>query len=311
MRVLPRGLLLLALLIAGNLALIGGLRGRDYALLLLARDSDGTILSAAPDADRITRLGGLTLDYKVQVRSRVTIPVRTGGDSGLDDVRANIRWVRTLLSAGEDFHTDDWWLRDIVAAARAGGRRFLCDTYSRTLVNAFLRQGYAARVVLLDGHIAGEVYLPKLGQWVFADALYDFIASDAEGHPLSVLDASRRIRAGQAVIWKPVVGARSDDDDMNPRNRDRLEEMLGEGCFRVCDGEFGFGRLSKRDRVRDLLAGRVHAVEYVADGRPSSDRDERVMRGLLLVWNAGFVVLAITLLARRRPAPAAATAAPR
>ena len=201
-----RLLLPLLILAAGNLALLGTLRGREYAMVRLARDTDGSIVNAAPGADHVARAGKVSVDYSVAFRDQIDVPAATGGDGGLDDVRSAIRWVRSLFSVGDDYRAESWYLSDALTSARDGHRRFMCDSYARALVNASLRQGYSARVVLLDGHISSEIYLPGRGQWVFADALYDFIASDPGGEPLSVLETTARFRHGDAVDWASVVG---------------------------------------------------------------------------------------------------------
>jgi len=298
--------LFLLLGLAGAIAIASGLRGRNFALLRLDHDRDGSRVSAPPAWPGIAPASRGALDYRIQFRHATAIPRATGGDAGLADVRADIAWVRDLLSVGDDFHTDIWWLRDIVLA-RQEGRRFMCDTYSRALANIALRQDMPARIVLLDGHITSEIFLPRLGRWVFADALYDFIAMTPEGRPLSILDTVRRLRAGDRVLWKSVTGVVGDDDALGARNRARLEDMLRNGRFTVCDGEYGFGRLTRRDRARDLLLGRVHAIQYVSAGAAFDDRDESALRALLVVWCAVSLALA-TWSARRRPAAAPGTA---
>jgi hypothetical protein len=297
--VLRRLLPLVVVLIAGNLALFGTLRGREYALIWLERDTDGRLFQAAPGPDRVTHAGGFDFDYNVALRTQIQVPAATGGDGGLDDVRSSIRWVRQLLAVGEDYHAENWWLRDVVRAAQ-GSRRFMCDSYSRALVNACLRQGYAARIVMLDGHIAAEVYLPQRHQWVFADALYDFIATDSEGRPLSVVDCARRYHLGETVHWQPVTNARGDDDELGTKNLFRLEEMMRQSNFAIYDGAFAFGRLDRLGRMRDLLLHRVHAIQLALLGQPRRDRDERAVRGLLGVWNGAMLGFGILVLAQRR-----------
>ncbi len=307
-----RTLLLLAVLAAGNLGLIGVLRGREYATVWLAHDPQGAAFDAAPGPNRVARAGDVLLNYSIGFKNRVPTPPRTDRDRGLDDVRASITWVRAKLAVGDDYHAETWYLSDALDAAREGEGRFMCDSYSRALVNASLRQGYAARVVLLDGHISSEVFLPAVGRWVFADALYDFIATDPAGEPLSVLEASRRLRSGAPVRWSPVVGDRGDDDDLHPRNLWALEGMLRRGRFRIVDGAMGFGRLTRLDRVKDFVRGRVHMVEHAPAGEPPSDRDERALRAVALGWNVGLLALALVLAVRGRlrprpdPAPAPA-----
>jgi hypothetical protein len=292
---LRRLLLILAILVAGDLALLGTLRGRPYALVWLDRDPDGRYFSAAPDPHGVAHIGEGTLQYGIPARSKIEVPVATGGDGGLEDVRAAILWVRRELRVGDDFHAETWWLRDIVDAAARGDRGFMCDSYSRALAAVFMRMGYTGRIVHLDGHISCELYLPSRHQWVFADALYDFIAEDETGHPLSLVEAARHWQQHRPLVWHRVEGSKGDDDELSPANKTRLQEMLERADFTMYDGPFAFGRLSRLDRLHDLVTGRVRAVQLAMAGQPRDDGVERLTRMLILIWNGSVLLMAFAV----------------
>ena len=114
---MPRRLILLAILVAGNLALLGAMRGRQFTLVVPFYDPDGSVFSAAPGPDHMVRAGAEHFDYRIGFGSPIELPPRTNGDRGLDDVRAAVRWVRFHLRVGDDFHAETWWLSDILVAA--------------------------------------------------------------------------------------------------------------------------------------------------------------------------------------------------
>src|SRR5262249_7080834 len=96
-----------ALLVVIDAVLLLGFRGHPSALQWVQRDPDGTLYEQAPDEAMRIRVGGWPFDYRAPVDARETgataLPVRRGGDRGLDDVRAAIRWVRVQLRVGEPF----------------------------------------------------------------------------------------------------------------------------------------------------------------------------------------------------------------
>lgn len=308
----PRILGALALLVAVDAIFLLALRGHPWALQWVRRDADGALYEQAPDEAMRIRVGGWLFDYRAPTDARdagaVPLPVRRGGDRGLDDMRAAIRWVRVQLRVGEPFARPTWRLQDALRLAADSSRRFLCDSYSRATVAVCQSMGYAARVDLLDGHITSEVYLPALGQWVLGDALYDFIACTPVGEPLSLVETARRLSQSQPVEWMPVVGRRGDDDEMTGRTRANVEGIIRRGNSFVCDGRVIFGPLTLTERVRDLLLGRPRTIQLALQGEPPLDRRERALRWGLLGWNAVGLSGMGLMARRRRPAEGLALA---
>jgi hypothetical protein len=304
-----RSLLAVLVLVAmGDAALLLALRGQGWALQLVHRDATGEALAAPPDGAMRVRVGRLDFDYRVPPASRAAppgagLPRRTGADSGLADVRAAILWVRGKLRVGEHYTPRPWRLREALAAAADTSRRFYCYSYACAMVAACQDLGYAARVAQLQGHVTSEVFLPALGQWVLADALYDFIARDPRGRPLSLLETLRRLEARRPVVWEPVAGTKGDDDEMDPRTRGQVEEIIRRGNYFVADGAFSFGPPSRLVRLRELLAGRAHVIQAAPCGEPLADARARRLRAALAGGTvAGLVVLvALALAPRRRP----------
>src|SRR5262249_34601575 len=297
-------------------ALLFSLRHRPWAIGLLQRDSSGALFEAAPDSAMRIAIEGRTFDYRapfdaIDPGPEAVIPVRPGGDRGLDDLRTAIRWGRDGRRVGEASLPPVWRLRDAVHLARTSTRRFYCGSYSRAMVAVLQGMGYPARVDLMDGHIVSEVYLPALGQWVVADALYDAIPVAPDGRPLSLVQLKRRLHGREAFRWGPVTGEKSDAAEMDPAARRQVEADLRGGMCFTCDGLSIFGPLGKPQRMGDLLAGRPRAIQLALFDERPLDRTERRIRLLLLGWNLAGAVALLALLTPGRSAVASpATVAP-
>jgi len=296
-------------IVIGNEVLLFSLRGRIWALQLVHRDTSGEVFAASPGPDRRVRAGRLELDYTVGMdmarMASLGVPATTGGDDGLDDLRADVRWVRSRLRSGEGYVSSRWRLEEVVAAAADSSQRFFCLSYACAMVSVAELQGYAARVVFLGRHITSEVYLPARGQWVMADATYDVIPHGSDGAPLSVLDAHWRLAAGRPVEWRTVVGETDDDASLDGPTRNIVESLLIAGDFQLRDGALTFGQLTNRERAWDVLRGRPRVIQLALRGQPALDGYERRLRTALAAWNAtGLAVLLAFGLVMRRGARA-------
>ena len=295
-RLLPVALLLL--FVIGDEALLFSLKGRLWALQIVRRDPTGAIFDAAPDDARQAHHANLDFDYAVGVdparAARAGVPPGTGADGGLEDLRHDIRWVRSRLRSGDTYMAHTWRLEDVLAAAADPERRFYCYSYACAMVSAAEGQGYAARIVYLGRHITSEVYLPARGQWVMADATYDVIPHGAEGVPLSLLETRRRLLTRRPVTWRPVVGEAVDDAMLDEPTRRNLESMLRAGGFFIKDGALALGQLGDLDRLWDLLRGRPRVIQLALSGQPALDRLERRTWAWLAFWNAG-ALLTVTV----------------
>jgi hypothetical protein len=165
--------------------------------------------------------------------------------------------------------------------------------------------GYPARVVLMDGHIVSEVFLPARGQWVVADALYDAIPWAPGSGPLSLVQLKRRLERGEPVEWRSVVGEKADDDEMDPATRKQVEGIVVRDALFTCDGLSIFGPLEKPQRVVDLAAGRARAIQLALFGEPALDARERGLRRALVLWNLAALAGTAALAWNRRRAPEA------
>ncbi len=293
----------IVVLLLGDALLVASLKGRMWSLVWVYQDRTGAAFEAAPDSAMRVVVAGQPFDYAVEFQpayvQRARFPDRSEADSGLADVRACIRWVRDRLRVGEGYRPQEWRLSYLLAAAADSSMRFWCDTYARALVAAAQSQGYAARVIHLEGHVTSEIFLPRLGQWVWADALYDFIARDAGGRPLSLTQAAGLIEGGREVVWQPVTGVKGDDDEMEPRTRRQVEGVVRRGNFFLGDGPFTYGRLSDARRALDLVAARPRVIQLAAQGEPALDRRERGLRWVLIGWN--LVGLAVLIALAQKP----------
>lgn len=302
-RLLPVALLLAFLV--GEEALLFSLQGRVWALQRVRRDTSGAWLDAPPDDTRRARHDGLDFEYGMGMdparASSVGAPAVTGEDDGLEDLRRDIRWVRSRLRTGEPYMPPTWRLEDALTLAVEPGRRFHCYSYACATVSVAEAQGYAARVVYLGRHITSEVYLPARRQWVMADATYDVIPYGAEGGPLSLLETLRHLRAGQPVEWRPVTGEAGDDATLDEPTRRNVEAMIRAGEFVIKDGALTFGQLGHLPRLWDVVTGRARVLQLALDGQPAPDHFERRTWAWLLLWNAvALVTVALYLLTPRR-----------
>jgi hypothetical protein len=309
-------LILLLAWLVGNAVLLKSLKGGVWALQLLAQDPDGSAFETPPDDRGVAHAGDLAIDYLVPREPTPGLGAATGGDRGLDDVREAIRWVRLHLRTGRFFWITPWHIADVLRAAEDPNRKFFCGSYSRMLAAACISRGYPARVVEMNGHIESEVYLPAVGHWVLADALYDFIAFRPGGEPLSLVQTARRLLRGEPVEWRPVTGQQGDDDDMDPKNQAQVERIIRKGDFVTADGATTFGRLSRAERARDVLLCRVRMVQAGLQRQPPKDGIERRLRVSLLGWNLVAITFQLAMLAwpatgaKREPLPAPDGAAP-
>ena len=302
-------LALLLVLLIGNAVIVLSLKGRNSALQLVHRDTSGEVFEAPPDRAGRAHPAGFLFDYTMGMDSargaRAGAPAATRADGGLEDLRNDVRWVRSRLRTGAPYPFARWRLEDALAAAADPGRRFFCFSYACAMVSVAESQGYPARVVYLGDHITSEVYLPARRKWVLADATYDVIPHGAEGDPLSVVETHRRLVAGEPVEWRPVVGVPADDATLDEPTRRGVESMMRAGDFFIKDGALTFDHLGDRERLMDVLRQRPRVLQLALNGQPSMDRDERRLRTGLVMWNA-FAALALGLwVTVQRRAPAA------
>lgn len=298
-----RILTIIILLLAGNGALLFTLKGDDYAIQRLYRDTTGDAFEAPPDASWRARGIGYDLDYNVGVRlptpSARGLPERRTLDP-LDDMRMLATWVRVHLAVGDFYRERVWSLDEILTAANAG-HEFFCSTYAHALVTVAQTCGYPARVIGLNGHITSEIYDRTRSRWVMVESLYDCIPFGRDGEPLSLLQTSRILAAGDSVTWQAITGIPGDDDEMYPKNRPNVENIIRRGDFTIADGRATFGRIPLRERVIDLLTGRTRTIQLALHGEPAKDRLPRRLRLAILAWNLlGVFLLGWTLVRGRR-----------
>lgn len=289
---------LAVLVLAGNAALLGALAGRTWALQAAVTDRTGALFECGPTGFRHTPTG-VRLNLFEPRETAAALPPRSGDPSGLGDLAAGIRFARATLRVGAFYPDPAYRLDELLGAAADTSRRFYCGSYSRLLGYALRNMGYPVRVVALEGHITTEAWLPALRQWVLCDAVYDFVAYVPGGRPLSLVAAMKRLRAGEAVEWRPVVGAEEDDDDMDPATRRQVEGILRRGRGLALDGLIAHARRSDLERAMGLSLGRVRGLQLDLDGSPAPDRAERRLRFAWALWNAAGLAGAGLLLARR------------
>ncbi|MBI1796931.1 MAG: transglutaminase domain-containing protein [Candidatus Eisenbacteria bacterium] len=300
-----RRLLIVALFfVLGDAGLLGVLKSNGYALRLVHADTSGAAFEAPPDAAMTARRAGLAIDYAMGMdaarAARLGLPAATRGDSGLDDMRANVRWVRAHFRPGGFYIKRPWRLEEALEAARDPDRRFYCFSHAAAMVSLCEGQGYAARIVSLSGHITSETYLPALGRWVIADAIHAVIPYDAAGRPLSAVGLHRMMLRGEPFEWRRVPDVAGAGPEMF--NPGAVDTLMLRGDFVVNDGPSTFDLRGPVQRAFDLLTGRPRIIQLAAEGQPPIDRAARRIRLALGVWNLlGLLTLAA---AARRAAPA-------
>jgi hypothetical protein len=298
-----RLLALLLVLALGDGGLVWALKANGWAIRLVYVDRTGSAFEAPPDAAMRARIGDVPFDYAMDITptraAKLGLPRATGADSGLADVEANVRWIRSRFRSGGFYGRRPWRLEEAIEAARDPHRRFYCFSYSAAMVSLSQSQGYPARIVWLDGHITSSVYLPAMHKWVLADALHDVIPYDASGRPLSGVEAHRLLRSGGTIEWRRIAGTPPNQ----PETFDRaaIESLLWRGDFMVSDGPSTFALRGRWGRMLDLIEGRPRTLQLGMEGQRPFDAASRVIRAALIVWNL-LGAVAIAGASRRRAA---------